>query len=79
MTYTPFTLKLHAYGLGRLQDPNWTGMELFDMLKQHVRGRCEPYLLHGFNEKGALYHLGLWLFDEGTGEVAVDSSGKGND
>ena len=62
--YTSFALKLHAFGLGRLQDPNWTGMELFDKLKQHVRGRLEPYLLHEFAEHGVLYHIGLWLFDE---------------
>jgi len=62
--YTPFALKLHAYGLGHLQDPNWTGMELFDSLKQHVRRRRKPYLLHEFAEQGVLYHLGLWLYDE---------------
>lgn len=62
--YIPFTLKLHAFGLGRLQDPNWTGMTLFDELKQHVRGRREPYLLYEFAEQGVLFHIGLWLFDE---------------
>ncbi len=35
--YTPVALKLHAFGLERLQDPNWTGMELFDYLKRPVR------------------------------------------
>lgn len=62
--YVPFALKLHAYGLGRLQDPDWTGMELFDDLKQHVRGRREPPLLHRFCDRGVLFHLGLWLYDE---------------
>lgn len=62
--YTPLSLKLHAYGLGRLQDPNWTGLTLYDELKKYVRGRREPHLLHEFAEQGVLYHLGLWLYDE---------------
>ncbi len=35
--YTPVALKLHAFGLQRLHDPNWTGMEMFDQLKGPVR------------------------------------------
>lgn len=55
-------LKLHAYGLSLLHDPNWTGCILFDKLKQHVRGRVEPYdMLYKTLKKGLLYHLGIWV------------------
>jgi hypothetical protein len=39
---TSIALNLHAFGLAQLHDPNWTGMDLFDRLKQHTRGRQEP-------------------------------------
>lgn len=65
MIFIPIALKLHAFGLGRLHDPNWTGMNLFDYVKQHVRGRAEPVeLLRKPLEIGLLYHLGRWLYDE---------------
>ena len=55
---TSIALKLHAYGLTQLHDPNWTGMELFDRLKQHVRGRQDPTtLLFKTLRNGLLYHL----------------------
>jgi len=58
-------LKLHAFGLQRLQDPNWTGMDLFDNLKQHVRRRVQPIdLLRKPLERGLAYQLGCWLFEE---------------
>ena len=63
--YGPFALKLHAFGLERLHDPNWTGMELFDRLKQHTRGRREPVtLLREPLERGLLYWLGIWLLED---------------
>jgi hypothetical protein len=56
-------LKLHAYGLTQLHDPNWTGMEMFDRLKQHIRGRQEPStMLFKTLRNGLLYHVGLWLY-----------------
>src|SRR5262245_50997019 len=58
-------LKLHSFGLQRLHDPNWTGITLFDELKQHVRGRREPTtILFRAIENGLLFHLGLWLYRE---------------
>jgi hypothetical protein len=42
---TSIALKLHAFGLTQLHDPNWTGMDLFDRLKRHTRGRVEPTTL----------------------------------
>lgn len=40
-------------------------MELFDRLKQHVRGRVEPFdLLRKPLERGLPYYLGTWLFDD---------------
>jgi hypothetical protein len=57
---TSIALKLHAYGLTQLHDPNWTGMDLFDRLKQHTRGRQEPTkMLFKTLRHGLLYHLGL--------------------
>jgi hypothetical protein len=63
--HTALALGLHAYGLRQLLDPNWTGMELFDRLKQHVRGRVEPVgMLRKTIQDGLMYHLGLWLYEE---------------
>lgn len=63
--YTPLALKLHAYGLNSLHDPNWTGCVLFDKLKQHVRGRVEPVdMLYKTLNNGLLYHLGLWMLED---------------
>lgn len=63
--HTPAALKLHAFGLQRLHDPNWTGLNLYDRVKQHVRGRSEPTtLLRSTIPDGLLYHLGLWLFED---------------
>jgi len=62
---TSIALKLHAFGLTQLHDPNWTGMEMFDRLKQHTRGREEPTtLLFKTIPNGLLYHIGLWLLDD---------------
>ncbi|HCZ9044009.1 TPA: HNH endonuclease [Vibrio alginolyticus] len=59
------SLKLFAYGIKNLHDPNWTGMILYDRLKQHVRGKVEPYdLLLKPLEKGFSYYLGQWIFEE---------------
>jgi len=74
MVYVPAALKLHAFGLGRLQDPNWTGMNLFDYVKQHVRGRREPIdLLRKPLEIGLLFYLGCWLYDEYFLEDHIES------
>jgi HNH endonuclease len=63
--HTATALKLHAFGLQRLQDPNWTGMDLYDKLKQHVRGRVQPIdLLRKPLERGLAYQIGFWLFDD---------------
>ena len=63
--YPPLALKLHAYGLSRLHDPNWTGCVLFDKLKQHVRGRVEPVeMLYKTINIGLLYHLGVWMIED---------------
>jgi hypothetical protein len=62
---TSIALKLHAYGLTQLHDPNWTGMDLFDRVKQHTRGQEEPTtLLFRTIPNGLLYHIGLWLLDD---------------
>ncbi len=56
-------LKLHAFGITCLHDPNWTGANLFDELKQHTRGRRDPTdLLRRPLDRGLAFHLGDWLF-----------------
>lgn len=63
--YVPLALKIHAYGLSNLHDPNWTGCDLFDRLKQHVRGRRQPFdMLYKTLENGLLYHLWLWIQED---------------
>lgn len=63
--YAPLALKLHAFGLTCLHDPNWTGCILFDKLKQHVRGRVEPVdMLYKTIPNGLLYHLGVWILED---------------
>ena len=67
------SLKLFAEGIKCLHDPNWTGMYLYDQLKQHVRGRVEPVdLLRKPLEKGLAYYIGLWIFDEFFSEIHVE-------
>jgi hypothetical protein len=62
---TTIALKLHAFGLAQLHDPNWTGMDMFDRLKQHTRGRTEPHdLLRRTLKNGLLYYIGTWLFED---------------
>jgi len=60
-TLTQISIKLHAHGLNRLTDPNWTGLDLFYLLKEPVRN---DRLLFETKKEGFLYHLGLWIFDE---------------
>jgi hypothetical protein len=63
--YLPIALKLHAYGLYRLQDSEWCGTELYDRAKRPYRGRENPRTL--FQEPladGFLFQLGSWLFEE---------------
>ena len=67
------SLKLFAEGIKYLQDPNWTGMYLYDQLKQHVRRRIEPFeLLRKPLEKGLAYYLGLWVFDDFFSETHAE-------
>jgi hypothetical protein len=63
--YIPFALKLHAFGLSRLQDGEWCGTILYDNAKRPYRGRQEPRgLFRRPVSDGFLFHLGIWLFDE---------------
>lgn len=62
---TTISLKLYAFGINKLHDPNWTGIDLYDNLKQHVRGRNKPYnMLFETIPNGLLYHLGRWMYEE---------------
>lgn len=63
--YRTLALKLHAYGLNLLNDPNWTGMDLYDKFKRFYRGQAEPRdLFLKPIKNGFLYQLGLWLFEK---------------
>ncbi len=59
--HTPIALKLHSFGLQRVQDPNWTGLQLFYALKCPIR--TEGFL-QKFEKDGFLFWLGNLLFDE---------------
>ncbi|QDT95368.1 HNH endonuclease [Gimesia aquarii] len=63
--HTTTSLRIHAFAINKLHDPNWTGMELYDELKQWWRGRREPKeLFHKILKNGVLFHLGKIVFDE---------------
>jgi len=63
--YIPLALKLHAFGLSRLQDGEWCGTDLYQHAKRPYRGRCEPrWLFQQPVRDGFLLQLGIWLFDE---------------
>jgi len=61
--YTPLALKLHAFGLSRLHDPNWTGCDLYERIKDKDKNEPGEMLFKAL-ETGLLYHLGLWMLDE---------------
>lgn len=70
--YTPLVLKLYAHGLHRLTDPDWTGLDLFYLLKKPVR---RDKMLLKTQHEGLLYHLGLWFYEEYVLEEGDGSSG----
>jgi hypothetical protein len=58
-------LAVYSFAVSRLHDPNWTGSDLYDELKQHVRGRREPRdLLRKTLPDGVLYLIGSYAFDD---------------
>ena len=57
----PIALGIHKHGLARLLDPNWTGLDLFHLLKRPVR---EQGLLLKTRQEGLLFYLGLWFYEE---------------
>jgi hypothetical protein len=67
------SLKLFAHGINNLHDPNWTGMFLYDQVKQHLKSRVQPYdLLKKPLEKGFSYCLGGLIFDEYFSEAHIE-------
>jgi len=63
--YSTTSLKLYAFGINLLHDPNWTSGELYDNIKQYTRHRIEPYgLLSKTIKNGLLYHLGVWIYEQ---------------
>lgn len=59
------SLKLFSYGIQKLHDPNWTGMDLYDKLKQHLRQRVEPKnMIYKTIQNGLLLHLGIWIYED---------------
>jgi hypothetical protein len=58
-------LKVYSYSIQRMYDPNWTGMDLYEELKQWYRGRREPKtLFHKITKEGVLFQIGKILFTE---------------
>ena len=72
-------LKLYSSAIKNLHDPNWTGLDLYYKLKQHLRGITEPSdLLFKTIKNGLLFHIGKWIyedffeFDEGMEEFEYE-------
>lgn len=70
---TQVSIKLYAHGLKQLSDPNWSGLDLFYLLKQPVRSKR---LLFETKKEGLLYHLGLWIYDEYLLDKCEGASGN---
>jgi hypothetical protein len=71
----PFTLRLYAYTLRCLGDPNFTGVDLFYWIKHCWKGRDEPHdLLLRPMEPGLSLKLGEWSFDTLFGDEDMSSS-----
>ncbi len=76
--HVPFAIRLYGLGLQQLQDPNWTGILLYDILKQymHRRSRAKPEgVFYKTLERGVLWILGTIFYDdltapEGNSELA---------
>jgi hypothetical protein len=63
--HTAIALKLHAFGLTQLHDPNWTGLDMYYHIKEHMKHRVQPYdLLQKTLRHGLLYYIGKWLFED---------------
>jgi len=63
--HVPLALKLHAFGLRRLHDPEWCGEELWDNAKRHYRGRADSRdLFQKTIKNGFLFQLGRWIYEE---------------
>lgn len=57
--------KLHACGLKWLLDPNWSGGDLYYLIKDHWRDFKKPNdLLIKTHRRGLLYSLGLYFYSE---------------
>ncbi len=62
---TPIALKLHAFGLTSLHDPNWTGRDLYYHVKDCLRRRTGPAeLLRKPLRNGLLFQVGHWLLTD---------------
>ncbi len=58
-------LKLYSFGLHLVHDPSWTGTNLFDRLKQHIRGEIAPKdMLYKTLKEGLLFQLGQLVYYE---------------
>jgi len=58
-------LKLYAFGINLLHDPNWTGLKLFYNIKDCYRiGGDAINLFRKTIKNGVLFQIGKWTFDE---------------
>lgn len=87
--YVPFALRMHGIGLARLQDPNWTGLNLYYHLKRFAMGRetsaeTNPagenrYLFWETVSDGVLFQIGRLLFGELLEPNAASDDFRGED
>ena len=60
-TLTQISIKIFTHSLVRLTDSNWTGLDLFYLLKDPV---ANDRVLFEAKKEGLPFYLGLWFFDE---------------
>lgn len=67
--HAPTALKMHSFGLTRIFNPIWTGLDLYYHLKVPVRS---GKLFHKPVSDGFLPHLGRWIYHEYIFERNLD-------
>lgn len=58
------SLKLYAFGINKLHDPNWTGLDMFYLVKEQLRDESNNHeFLYTTMQEGLLFQLGKCFYD----------------
>ena len=58
------SLKLYAFGINKLHDPNWTGLDMFYLVKDLLRDDSNDHeFLYTTMKEGLLFQLGKCFYD----------------